>query len=476
MLAVGAWGSSTTRFRLKRAGHYMRVREYARAIAVYKKILRKETLYPACRTLPEDRISAMSLVLAELLLKENRYREAAVTLDGLVRRHPNQKSDIRLDADLDPEGYRRFGLWLLELNLKSIAAPQFRKIVELRPNDMRARYELALIYLRQGLKDEAKGQFKEMLNRKGKSVPQGGGEFPDCLGDAYYYLALDFEAEGKTQKAKEYYQKAILLNTSQIVRAYYYLTLLYEKADEEEFAKRMKKGQAHLNPQHVCKYKFSENVIFLGYSFNKREFELFNEGEITFFWDVSGKNQALTHEQKSGQDIYRIDNRLFQMDVVENLVSSFGFELDREGVRYAYGWRRDVYPVTPPERHEIVGMTASFGKDQCLLLNNSKLTSTGIASDPIKIDEESFYLQSGSVKSKDGNAFLGRTWFDSKKDAINYNYVKSRIQGQDWKVYSQVTKPLPHSAWCRLLVINHDTPGKAYFDDVLFVKLNFPKI
>jgi len=110
-------------------------------------------------------------------------------------------------------------------------------------------------------------------------------------------------------------------------------------------------------------------------------------------------------------------------------------------------------------------------KTQCLLLNNTIANNTNCQTHHIAVDGGNCYLQRGWIKSINGNAYLGRRWFGPEKRGMKYNYAAAGVRLPIWEYYSQIITPLLNSAYCRLWVTNYRTGGEAYFDDIIFMKL-----
>jgi len=293
--------------------------------------------------------------------------------------------------------------------------------------------------------------------------------------------ALKLERDGNIEKAKDYYEKGIELDGNRTIEAYYYLKSLYKKQGRFEDVERIETELLSLKPDYEVNHKFSDDLILLGYSLNEKEFELFNEGKTTFFWESDKQKSELSDEQKGLTNAYKIGNRYYEIKTAKNLAPNFGFEVDPIGVGFSYGWDTDIYTnnpryYTPLESHQIIFEENPLGKTQCLSLTNTLSRCTNCQTDCIAVDENSFYLEAGWIKSINGNAYFGRRWFDSEKSSILYNYAASGISFPQWRFYSQVVIPPSNSVYCRLWVINYEAQGKAYFDNIIFIRLELPKL
>jgi len=145
------------------------------------------------------------------------------------------------------------------------------------------------------------------------------------------------------------------------------------------------------------------------------------------------------------------------------------------------GWETDIYSLspkyrTPIESHELVSEEKPLGKTSCLLLNNLLARCSNCQTDFILIEENHAYLQAGWIKSINGDARLGRRWFDSKKTPMTYDFVPLDSARNQWNHYSQIILSPFKARYCRLWMNNHENQGGVLFDDILFIELDLPNL
>lgn len=537
LVLVVLWLNSTTWFRLKMAGLYQNRKAQSKAAAIYEKILRKETIrhalspslkgviFPQLKANYSDRIkyhfeNAKGFLSVNNINKaQEEYQEIADLTkrceylynsyllpiykekrmeEIITEAHFNLGKLFFAKNEFDPYPYfkrvaeinpeykdtysiflasfderKRFGLFLLNVGLNKAAIQQFQILARQKPRDALIHYYLASLLKEDGKWDDAIKEFKEAVSLfKNLEIVRMDKRILNCLACSLYYLGLDFERKGDIDKGIEYYETALKAD-EQIIDCYYRLKSIYEKSGRMEEANLMELKLLHLEPMYKLKYKLNENLTLFGYSLNELELEAKQSFQITFFWETSRQKPELSYEKGELSNIYKIGNRLYEVKEIKNLASNSGFEIDSIGKGFPYGWKSDIYGASS-ENHEIVSELMPLGEGQCLLLNNSRAPNTNCQTDYIVVDSNSPYLQTGWVKTADGNAFLGRIWLSSGQDAIKYNYVAVNIRSPDWKYYSEVIIPPSNSAYCRLWLINYETQGKAYFDGVLFIKLQSP--
>jgi tetratricopeptide (TPR) repeat protein len=472
--------NSTTYFRLKLVGYYLSKEDYDKAITLCKKAIRKERVYARSKTLNISQTSEIYYRLFKLFLIKGELIKSVNVLKELYMINPSYQVDFMPYFE-EVEDYKIFGICLARAKLYDSSIEQFQKFIALKKNDFLIQYYLALLYQKQGMQEKFEKQLEQIIRLITQDNNQLEDHLPDYLGDCYYNLALKFEEQGERERAVKYYKMAIEISGDRLVNAYYRLEMLYKEENKLIEAEAVELELSRLTPMHEGKYKLNSTVMFLGYSINKREFELFNIGKITFFWKIVNHNSELTYKKKEWSSTYKINNRLYEIKKIKNLAPNFGFEIDHIGDGFPHGWATDIYAnnsfyCSPIDSHQIIVEENLLSKTQCLLLTNTLSKCTNSQSDFITVDEKSFYLQAGRIKSAAGNAYFGRRWFDSEKNPMVYHYVATKVKSPAWNYYVQVATPPHSSAYCCLWVINYENQGKAYFDDILFIELQLPEL
>jgi len=446
---------STTWFRLKLALNFIRIHDDDAAISVYKKITRKESLCYRYHTLNKEDFSDAHFMLANLLFKKKKSRESIYVFSRLKEISPVYKKDFPVHVFHDFFAYRKSALCLLRAGLTDLAIVQMQKHLDLNSDDALGHYELGLIYFKAGHDESAAEQFKEAIRLSHNvSAPER------YLTDIYVRLAVISEKKEDFMKATEYCRLAID-NKDNEYRAYYRLSQICKRQGMEQYCKDIENKMLHLRPDYQVNYAFNKSLTLAGYSLSEYEFELFNEGEIVLFWDEPGRHNG-----------HQMSRRFYEIRHLRNLAPNFGFESDFLGEDFPLGWDSDHYAPSLP-CHKIVIENAPYGKTQCVLLDNSLERKTNSQSQYIGV-EAGYYLQAGWIKSKGGNGFLGRMWYDQKRNPLFYNFAADSISSSKWEYYCQIIKIEPELRYCRLWLTNRDSDGQVCFDNILFIRLDAP--
>ena len=460
LLLCGLYINSTPPFRLKLAEYYVKTENCDKAILIYGKILRKETLTDKHQMLKANDISDLRFTLANLFLKKKKFLESAQVLEKIKETNPVYKINFypTLNSEKD---CRRLGISLTRNGLNLLAIEQFKRSLELNPNNLTIFYYLGLIYLKRGMLDNAVDEFRKIVELYDHTTYKTGNINLDLLVHTYSKIGVCYEKEGNIEYAKLYYKKAIELDKNLAIIALNNLKAIYVKEANYDAINLIKSELINLNPKYEVNFKVDSGVIFLGYLMDKREFELFNKGQVVFIWQTNS-------------------NRIYEIKEIENLAPNFGFETNAVGEGFPDGWDSDIYSKsktyrTPIESHEVVVKQKMMDDTQCLLLDNSLSRCTNCQTDYIAIDSDVFYLQAGWSNSAKGDGRIGGMWFDFRRHPILYSFIAKDLKLNKWQHHAQVVIPPRESKYYRLWVNNYENQGKLYFDDIFFIELEFPK-
>ncbi len=329
----------------------------------------------------------------------------------------------------------------------------------------------------------------------------------------YFYLGEFYRQQGDIKQAEVAYRMAVEIEPT-YAEAYLSLGLLNELSSEPNYAEAvswykqynkldsneplgLKKladvyqnidktkatdwHKAWLNqvdkqgPAVLINQVLENGWTFVGYRHDEKRLIRGEPSPLWLYWQ--GPMDSTPGDATEGW--YQLeDGRWLQLlETANNLVINGNFELGSMAGESPAHFPEDIYNA-PPVNHKLVIETRNGEATMMALLENSEVYSrTSYVSEPIPVEEENLYLQSGWLFSPTGNAFLGRAWDgDFSGDVTQrYSYVASNVQATDWQHYVRVAEPLPGSDRVRVWLLNYQSTGRAYFDDVIFVKIGRPK-
>ena len=228
---------------------------------------------------------------------------------------------------------------------------------------------------------------------------------------------------------------------------------------------------AAAEPEHLVGQELDSGWTFLGYDVNEERLIRGEPVDILLYW--VGPASANAGSEQDGW--YQAGERWVQvLEGVQNLVLNGGFELGTVDGSPT-GFPHDIYSADPNTRRLVADVRAGQRTTVALLDNTEVYNRTSFASTYVPINPDGLYLQAGWLKSEEGSGFLGRRWAgDIAKGVLPYDYVVAGVRPDDWQHYAEVTRPLEGATRCQIWLLNYETVGRVYFDNVLFVEIGLP--
>jgi hypothetical protein len=127
----------------------------------------------------------------------------------------------------------------------------------------------------------------------------------------------------------------------------------------------------------------------------------------------------------------------------------------------------DLYQAGPEPRQLFTDTRNGRPSTVAMLRNNPSIQHSSLVSDPVRAEPGRLYLQSGWLRGEASYAFLGREWLPSTE----YGYVAVAVSPQDWAHYARALVAPETVKAARVWLLNYESSGTAYFDDVAFVEL-----
>ncbi len=225
-------------------------------------------------------------------------------------------------------------------------------------------------------------------------------------------------------------------------------------------------------PQTVVNQTLESGWVFMGYSGDQTALA---QGKPTALWLFWQSPPGKIAGQESDGWYSLGGNRWVQsIDEAQNLLINGDFESGLTNGSPT-GFPVDIYQA-PPETRRLEVRDQSGAKNTVALLDNTEVaTRTSLASPVVAVDDQALYLQAGWVGSSDGNAFLGRRWFgETLPKTPLYNFVASEVRRSQWNWYAGVATPPAGATKAEIWLLNTKTTGQAFFDDVMFLKIDIP--
>lgn len=224
-------------------------------------------------------------------------------------------------------------------------------------------------------------------------------------------------------------------------------------------------------PQYHAGLELGNGWTLLGYDVDEERLVRGEPVDMLLYW--MGPPSDGEHLEDDGW--YRAGARwVLVLEEVENLVWNGGFELGLDGGSLA-GFPVDIYQADPSTRRSVPDARQRHPTTVALLANAEPYTRTGLASVCLPVEPTSLYLQAGWMRSAGGSGYLGRRWVGQlSRAAAPYDYAVASVSSADWTHYAGLAQPPDGADCCHVWLLNFDSRGDVYFDNVLLVRLGLP--
>jgi hypothetical protein len=216
---------------------------------------------------------------------------------------------------------------------------------------------------------------------------------------------------------------------------------------------------AHLPLPEVVLNKELDGWILLGYD---GEEKLLNDqpANLKLYWIA-----PVGVEPTPSPGFQHVFGRRWIQEIpsVHNLVTNGDFERETSVSNFP----GNIYNAPPETRQLATDFRAEHSSTVALLQNTTSFSRSSFVSIPINIDPASLYFHSGWMRSEAGMGFLGRQWLPSQK----YDYVAAEVRKNEWLRYDQIVRPPDKTTQAQVWLLNFDSTGAVYFDDIIFVEL-----
>lgn len=299
--------------------------------------------------------------------------------------------------------------------------------------------------------------------------------------DTFLLLGNLFEDYEDTEIALNYYQHAMQTNPDS--RNPYLRSMFLLQEDNSTNRINIIKDQIGLQgPEYIIgkqwqtkQVPLSNNletgVKLIGYDLDRKIMAVSLNFDIYLWWELPG------NQNKSGKDWVEVGKYWVQRQTVTNFFpnSSFDWGVGQDGIpngldHYLYGVSSDNIYVK-----DINWIT----DDSKVLVadNNNLVQDIAIASRKFNVDPDSYYLMAGWLWDEGGTANIGRNcWWENDGGPYYIAYQREEPYRPNgiWVHIANIEKPFPGQRpdTCEILLINYQSQTKAYWDDILFVKID----
>jgi len=302
-----------------------------------------------------------------------------------------------------------------------------------------------------------------------------------------YQQGQIWENKGKLGLALEFYQQAFTTD-SKLIEAGYQIYRLSTQVEQLKLAQRQEEMLSALEPEYHVTTTLADGTKLLGYDLDEiyleRGVDLI---PITFYWELSTSLGDVSQWETKDWTYVRVQNRLYQIGQVANLVPNGGFEQDLSTIAVVPHGYRDIAAEHKYQddrhrflrsRHQLMIDKRDGGHSQVAVVVNPSVGLNGIMSvQEIMMEPGALYVFGGWMRVGDGGSGdLGGVWRKDSGEAVRYWYVARERSAQPWQwILSTVTAPVDGSLSFRPLALNRGE-GEVYFDDLVCFQITPPLI
>lgn len=230
---------------------------------------------------------------------------------------------------------------------------------------------------------------------------------------------------------------------------------------------------AAVGPSQRVNQSLDNGWTFAGYHTDEARLAAGEPAILWAFWQ--GPDGATPGATEDGWYALAPGSWLQIVNRAVNVIPNGGFERRADNGAPA-GFPRDIYRAVADMHQQAVvernGLRTAVGS----LANSATVTATSFATNEFQINPHKLYLQTGWILSQGGNAFLGRNWPDAPPATatFSYSFVVAGEQAGVWRHYAGIAIPPAGSTRTQIWLLNNNSTGQVYFDDVTFVPLDRP--
>jgi hypothetical protein len=289
------------------------------------------------------------------------------------------------------------------------------------------------------------------------------------------------EQNGQVQSALDFYRQALPGNGERVRAA---IAVFNATKRDGDFIKanRFVEGLSNLKPQFAVTTTINHNFRLLGYDLNQQTLAWgSDEILVTFYWHRDQPFQEPIYWEKDGWQYFGIEDRLYQIGYVHNILPNGGFErslttdmvLPYGYIDVAYDAQFDIDYLKA--HHRLLEKSRDGQFTQVAAVVNPKERLNGLMVNPIRMQPGDIYIQAGWMQVGEmGSGSLGGLWRDQNGNDLTYWFLAQDITEQDWQSYCSISTVPESASFFVPLAINRGK-GAVYFDNLLLFKLPIPE-
>jgi tetratricopeptide (TPR) repeat protein len=299
--------------------------------------------------------------------------------------------------------------------------------------------------------------------------------------EAAYQRGQRLEHQQHYQAALNAYKQAVV-DDEKCIQCLYALYNLSMRQGKEELAQQQQESLLSLEPQHAVSATLDNGVRLQGYDLDEIELErAVDRVSIVFYWKLPRTTDGISQWQAEGWTYIKVQQRLFQIGQIENLLDNGGMEWNLStiaGVPYGYRSIFSAVQNQPDYQRAHYDLKVDYQRDpfsQVVVVQGDEAGGLdGLTSaTKIEVNPDVLYILGGRLRAAQGGlGYLGGVWRDREKEDVLYWYTVQDFQSNAWQSFTAVHKAPPSAVTFTPLFLNRGS-GEVRFDDLIFFELPF---
>ena len=300
-----------------------------------------------------------------------------------------------------------------------------------------------------------------------------------------YRQGQALEREGQLEAALAAYRQAYAGDGLWVEAGYrtYYLAM---QTDQPALAQRHAQALRVQSPEYPVNTTLDNGARLLGYDLDEMRLERdIDPIPITLYWELPTPLEDVSQWQADGWTYVGVQDRLYQVGVMDNLLPNGGFERDLstmaiipsgyQHVQASLVRDRPDYLAYLQDRHKLMPDRRDRDINQVAVVMNVVKGLNGLTTPhKVAVEPGALYIVGGWMRvTGGGSGFLGGVWGDDSNADLLYWYATQKQPAQSWQHFASASIAPKEATVFTPLALNTGE-NKVYFDDLVFFQVPFP--
>ncbi|MBN1890299.1 MAG: hypothetical protein JW850_20060 [Thermoflexales bacterium] len=300
-----------------------------------------------------------------------------------------------------------------------------------------------------------------------------------------YDQGLSWERQEELALALESYQQAFA-DDGRWVEAGYKVYDLGMQLGQAALAQPRAQALYTLSPEYPVSTSLAAQARLLGYDLDEMSLERgVDPIPVTFYWELPGSPEGVSRWQADGWVYVRVQNRLYQLGTLDNILPNGGFERDLSTMAIVPAGYQDAQAALIRDRRDYVDLLRTRHRldldqageyaTQVAVVVSSNAAFNGLTTlYKLSVKAGSLYVMGGRMRvTEAGNGYLGGIWRTDPTTDLLYWHVARERPAQAWQHIAAAARA-PEGATVFVPLFLNMGAGQVYFDDLVLFQVPVP--